>query len=150
MVSGSRRRGRVGRPSFVLADALIATVVLAGSLAVVISLAGRALSAQHQGERLQTVAMLLDEQLNMVLMRGADNYASAYAMSGLCDPPFQDYSFVLAIDGGSGGSAYEVRATISWVESGRARSETVSTLMAPRLGEEPDPERRPTQTILRD
>lgn len=138
------------RRSFVLADALIATVVLAGSLAVVISLAGRALSAQHQGERLQTVAMLLDEQLNQVLMRGPDNYESAYPMNGQCDAPFQDYSFVLAIDGGTGGTAYEVSATISWVESGRARSEMISTLIAPRLGEEPDPDRMPTQTILRE
>lgn len=143
----SRRRSR---PSFVLADALIATVVLAGSLAVVLSLAGRALSAQRQGERLQTVAMLLDEQLNLVLMRGPDGYASGYPMNGQCDVPFEDYSFVLAIDGGTGGTAYEVSATISWVESGRARSETVSTLIAPRLGDEPDPERMPTQTILRD
>lgn len=142
----------LGRPrrSFVLADALIATVVLAGSLAVVISLAGRALSAQHKGERLQTVAMLLDEQMNQVLMRGPDNYASAYPMNGQCDPPFQDYSYVISIDGGSGGSAYEVSATISWIESGRARSETVATLIAPRLGDEPDPDRMPTQTILRD
>lgn len=138
------------RSGFVLADALVATVVLAGSLAVVLSLAGRALSAQRQGERLQIVAMLLDEQLNLVLMRGPDGYASAYPMNGQCDPPFQDYSYVLSIEGGSGGTAYEVRATVSWVESGRARSETISTLMAPRLGDEPDPERKPTQTILRE
>lgn len=143
----SRRRLR---PSFVLADALIATIILAGALGAVMALAGRAMNAQHQGERLQQVAMLLDEQLGLVLMRGPDDYASAYPMTGQCDAPFEQYAYTLSIAGGSGGAAYEVTATITWTEAGRPRSESISTLIAPRLGDEPDPDRMPTQTILRE
>lgn len=146
----SNRAARAWRGAFILADALVATVLLAGALTAVLSLASRALSAQRQGERLQIVAMLLDEQLNLVLMRGPDNYASAYLADGSCDAPFADYRYRLSFSGGTGGDPYEVSATILWTESGRPRSESITTLIAPRLGAEPDPERKPTETILRD
>ncbi len=140
----TRRRG------VILIDAIIGTILLGISLAAIIGLAGRAISSQITGEQLQTAAMLLDEQLNLVLARGPDDYASRYEAEGVCEEPFQNFRYRLEFAGGSGGSPYTVTATVSWTTAGRERSESVQTLMAPRLGDEPDPDRRPAETVQRE
>jgi hypothetical protein len=94
--------------------------------------------------------MLLDEQLNLVMARGPDDYAGRFDAEGVCDEPFQAYRYRLELRGGGGGEPYTVTATISWQAGGRERSESAQTLIAPRLGEEPDPDRRPGQTVERE
>jgi hypothetical protein len=139
----------VARRSFMLVDAIIGSILLGVALTSIVGLASRALSAQTEGEELQTAAMLLDEQLALVLARGPDSYASRFDTEGECDPPFQRYHFALAIGGGQGGDAYKVTATVTWTSGGRQRSESVETLIAPRLGEDPDPDRRPPVSVDR-
>ena len=139
----ARRRG------IILVDAIVGSILLGVSLAVIIGLAGRALSAQVQGEELQTAAMLLDEQLSLVLARGPDSYGSRFETDGACDPPFEKYRFQLEFAGGNGGDPYHVTATVSWTSGGRTQSETIETCIAARLGDEPDPDRRPTQNVDR-
>jgi hypothetical protein len=143
-------RARPGRRGVILIDAIIGTILLGISLAAIIGLAGRALSSQMTGEELQTAAMLLDEQLNLVLARGPDNYGSRFGEEGLCDEPFQNYRYKLEFAGGSGGSPFTVTATIYWTSAGRDRSESIQTMIAPRLGDEPDPDRRPPETVERE
>lgn len=137
------------RRGVVLVDAIVGSVLLGVALAVIIGLAGRSLSAQKRGEELRVAAMLLDEQLNLVLMRGPDEYASRFDIEGACDAPFTTYSYRLDIIGGQSGDPYLVRATVSWPSGARVRSEWVETFMSPRLGEEPDPERRPQEAVDR-
>lgn len=137
-------RGR----GFLLADGLVAAVLLGVSLAMMIGLVSRASRTQREGQRLEVVAMLLDEQLNLVLARGADNYASRFGLEGTCEAPYAEYRYKLAITGGSG-DAYEVKATVLWTSRGEERSESVQTRIAPRLGDEPDPERRPSTAVVR-
>jgi Tfp pilus assembly protein PilV len=132
-----------------LIDAIVAAVLLGVALAVMIGLGGRALSAQGTGEQLQTAAMLLDEQLNLVLARGADNYGSRFPTQGPCDIPFQNYFFKLEFSEGQSGDAYRVVATVSWMSGGRQMHESIETLIAPRLGDEPDPTRRPDEAVNR-
>lgn len=138
------------RRASVLIDVIVATVVMGVALAVLISMVGRAINSQGQGERLQIAAMLLDEQLNLVLARGPDDYEGGYDVEGACDPPFQAYRYRLDFSGGTGGEPYRVVATVSWAEGGRMRSESVETRIAPRLGDEPDPERRPASPVERE
>ncbi len=140
-----RRRG------VLLADVLVATVIVGSALAVLMSMTGRALRAQAQGEQLRVAAMLLDEKLNLVLARGADDYASRFGdMEGVCEEPFQKFRYKIEITGsGSGGEAFTVVATVSWLDGATMRIETVETRIAPRLGEEPDPDRRPEQSVER-
>jgi hypothetical protein len=140
---------RRARRGIVLVDAIVGSILLGVALSVVIGLAGQALSAQSQGEDLQTAAMLLDEQLSQVVAYGPDNYGSQYPTEGECDPPFQRFHFDLNISGGNGGDPYHVTATVSWTSAGRSHSESVETYVAPRLGDDPDPDRRPTQPIDR-
>ena len=144
---------RAGRPTrrrgIVLVDVIVGTIMLGIVLVVVIGLTSSALTAQGEGERLQTAAMLLDEQLNLVLMRGPDQYASRFETSGPCEAPFEAYRFALELSGGTGGDAYRVLATVSWTEGRRERSESIETLIAPRLGDDPDPDRRPSRVVER-
>jgi Tfp pilus assembly protein PilV len=141
-----RTRQRVVR-GVILVDAIVGAVILGVALVAIIGLSGRALSSQLRGQELQVAAMLLDEQLGLVAMRGADSYASAFPAEGQCDAPYQDYRFKLQFSGGSGGDAYRVRATVTWTSGGRARSESAETMIAPRTEE--DPVRRPDEPINR-
>lgn len=150
----TRRRG------IALVDAVVAIVLLGVAISGVVALVGRALAAQREGEQVHTAALLADEQLNLVLARGPDDYARAFPTQGPCERPFDAYSYALEITsaaaaggaaggGGAGGSAaggggaYRVRVTIRWDDAGRSRAVVVETLLAPRTGPDPDPDRRP-------
>ena len=134
----------------VLVDLLVAAVLMGVALAVLVGMAGRALSSQSTGERLATAAMLADEQLNLVLARGPDQYASRYEVEGACEAPFESFRSRIDVGGGgAGGEAYEVAATILWREGDRERTIRVDTLMASRLGEEADPDRKPKERVER-
>ena len=83
------------RPCFALIDCIVATVLLGIALAVMIGLASNALSSQTTGEKLATAATLADEQLQLVLARGPDDYTHRFPVQGQCDAPFNDYSYKL-------------------------------------------------------
>ncbi len=138
-----------GRRGVMLVDVIVATVMAGAALAVIIGLSSRAMTAQRQGEDLRAAAMLIDEQLNLVLARGPDDYGGRFPVEGACDAPFERFRFRLDISGGDGGEAYRVVATVTWPDAGVIRSAVVETRIAPRLGDEPDPERRPEETINR-
>ena len=140
---------RTSRRAIVLVDAVVGAVLLGMALAVIVGLGGRALAAQRRGEELHIAAMLLDEQLNLVLMHGPDDYAARFDTEGVCDAPFADYTYRLDISGGQSGDPYHVRATVSWLSAGRLKSESVETYLAPRLGDEPNPIRRPMDPVDR-
>lgn len=148
MVRPFSSRGRARR-GMMLADIVIAVVLLGVALAVMVGMAGRAMIAQRAGEQFQAAAMLIDEQLNLVLARGPDSYASRFAVEGPCETPFEAFRYKLDISGGESGNAYTVIATVSWVSGGRPQSASVETRIAPRLGEDPDPDRRPEEVVDR-
>lgn len=141
---------RTSRRAFLLVDVLVAVIMLGVALAVMLSLTGRALTAQRQGENLQIAAMLIDEKLSLVLARGPDNYASRFGeVDGDCDKPYEKFHYHLDLSGGTGGDAYTVVCTVTWREAGREQRESVETRIAPRLGDDPDPDRRPAETVQR-
>lgn len=137
------------RRGVALVDVIVATVILGIALGVLLNILGRSIDAQSTGEKLQTAAALLDEQLNLVLMRGPDNYASRYPTDGTCDAPFTDYRYKLTIHAAGGGQPYEVTAAVLWTVGGRERSVEATTLIAPRLGDDPDPVRTPDAVVER-
>lgn len=135
------RRAAAG--GFALVDAIVAAVLLGAALAVTIGLSGQALSSQARGRDLRTAAMLADEQLSLVLARGPDEYARRFPVEGACDAPFERFRYRLDFVSGSSADAYLVRATISWSSGLTPGSLTVETLVAPRRGDDPDPDRLP-------
>ena len=138
------------RRGVLLVDAVVGTVLLGIALAVMLGLANRALTAQSQGEELQTAAMLIDEQLALVVARGPDNYSKRFPIDAQCPAPFANYRYTLRITGGLGGDPYLVSCTVSWMSGSRERSETIETLVAPRTGDDPDPERKPSERVYRE
>lgn len=143
-------RGVAGlRRGVALIDAIIAAVILGVALSAIIGLGNQALNSQRVGEELRTAAMLADEQLNLVLARGPDEYAKRYGTSGECDAPFERFGFDLQFVAGSGGEPYKVTATISWDSSGRDRTIAVEAKISPRLGTDIDPDRRPEAAVER-
>lgn len=147
MVSVTRYSSRRGA---LLVDVLVGVVMLGVALAVMIGLSARAVSAQRAGENLQIAAMLIDERLNMVLATGPEDYATAFgSLEGPCDEPYARFRYALSIQEGTAGQPFRVSCTVTWDESGKPHSETVRTLIAPRLGDEPDPDRKPPETTDR-
>ncbi len=149
MVSAPARLSR-GRRGVMLVDAVVGTVLLGSALAVMLGMLARAISSQAQGEELQNAAMLIDEQLNLVLALGPDSYGKQHPLDGPCEAPFNGYRYQLTIDGGQGGEPYRVACAVSWMSGGRLRSTSCEALIAPRLGDDPDPPRRPEETVARD
>lgn len=145
--SQSRQHGPGARGAM-LADILVAVVLLGSALAMMVGMTGRAMRAQRAGEELQVAAMLLDEQLQLVLARGPDNYGARFPLEGACEAPYESFRYRLDITAASG-SAYVVVATVSWASGGRIRTESVETRIAPRRGDDPDPDRKPQETVDR-
>lgn len=151
------------RRGFALIDVVVAGIILAVALGALVSLSGRAVRSAQQSEELATAAMLADEQLQLVLSRGADDYAKQFPVEGACDEPFAAYTYRLEFSGGaSAGEPYTVRATIFWGApvklatssgpGGDARSLSIETLIAPRqIGADVEayPSRRPEQPLQR-
>jgi len=136
-----RRRG------FALVDAIVAGLLLAVGLAAIISLGSRALSLQQRGEREVVAASLLDEILATILMEGPADYPKLHAMSGVFDEPFGTFEYEVAIEDGAPGVPFRVVATVRHESGDSYRCET---LIAPKLGEEPDPPRQPLEPIDRE
>ncbi|MCU0689537.1 MAG: hypothetical protein MUE97_07355 [Phycisphaerales bacterium] len=138
-----------------LIDALAAVIILGVSLTVILSLSGQAVSTQRSSDDLATAAQLADEQLSLVLARGADGYASSNPMQGACEAPFERFSYALAITEGAGGSPYRVKVTISWGASGSVegasgeRSLVVETLIAARATPSNQEDRQPAEPVDR-
>jgi type II secretory pathway pseudopilin PulG len=146
------RRGRKDRRGFALVDVIVGAVILGTSLVVVVGLAGQAVTAQVRGQDLATAAGLADEQLQLVLAHGPDDYERRFQSQGRCDEPFDDYSFAVKVSGTGQTTPYEVSATISWTRAWGEQSLTIRTLVASRIvGEdfESDPDRRPETPIQR-
>lgn len=145
-----RLRGGLVRRGVALIEVIVAAVILGIAVSGVMGLVARAVSSQSEGERIETAARLADERLNLVLATGAEAHASVFPLAGVCEEPFAEYRYEVEIESASGGNAYRVRAAVSWVQGGRARSVVLETLIAPRPGEDPDPDRKPAETLSRE
>lgn len=137
------------RPGFALVDAIVGGILLGIALVSIIGLTGSSLSAQSRGEQLQTAASLIDERLNLVLATGPEAYPSVFPLKGPCDPPFEAFSYEVALTPQGDGNPYLVRATVTWSASGRAQNLSIETLIAPRIGDTPDPDRKPLEATDR-
>lgn len=132
-----------------LMDVLVAGIVLSGALVAVLGIASRSLNAQARGQQIQEAAMVLDSLLNDVLAVGPAEFLKSGDMNGTIDPPFNRYTYRISIDDITPSEPFRVTARIWWQTGGGEQTAEVQTLMARRLGEEPDPDRKPTQPVER-
>jgi prepilin-type N-terminal cleavage/methylation domain-containing protein len=143
MVNSEKRASR----AFTLIEVIIAGVILAVGAASLLSLTSRALQMQRRGEQKIVAAGLLDELLSTVLVEGPQDYLRMNSMSGTCEEPFQRWEYKMEIDDAVGTDPFRVRAT---VYSPNGDTFECSTLIAARLGEEPNPDRIPFEPIDRE
>ncbi len=149
-VNLTKRSERVrGRRGLALLDVMVGGIMLGIGLAVVMTVASRALNRQTDGEMRITAAWLADELLNMVLVEGPVKYPQLYDTSGRCDPPFDNFAFELDIKDQGLGMPFDVTATIRWPASRPINSIQVQTAIAARRGEAIE-ERAPLEPVDRD
>lgn len=137
------------RRGVALLEVIIAAIILGVAVGTMVSLATSAVKVQGEGELLATAAMLADEQLNLVLARGADDYAKRFPLKAECEAPYQRFTYELVITGGSDVQPMNVLCTISWISTTGPRSIAIATAIAARPGTEPDPIRQPETTVER-
>ena len=138
-----RRRG------IALFEVVLAAVLLGIGLSVALSLAATALTHQTLGEHNMVAAWLADEQMNLVVMEGPQQYLRVHPNSGILDPPFDAYSYDVEVKHVGDWEPYEVTVYISW--DGGERNFQLQSLIAPRQG---DPlefdDRRPLEPVDRE
>ncbi len=127
-------------------EVVIAGIILAIGLGAIVSLAARALMDQQRGERAVMAAALLDELLASVLVEGAEEWPKAHDLSGRCDPPWSDFEFQVNIDKAESGAPCDVLAI---VRDPVGREFRCATRIALRLGDDPNPDRRPSEPVDR-
>ena len=134
------------RRGFALIDVIIAGIILAMGLTTLYTITSNSLRMQKQGEVQVVAASLLDTLLGTVLTEGPLDYPKLHSTTGQFDPPFEDYEYQVRLDDPGEGAAVHVKATVSHA-SGIAYS--CETLIAVKLGEEPDPLREPEEPLDR-
>lgn len=149
LVQTNRSRRPKRRDSGIaLIDVIVGGILLAVGLTAILSLGARSLSLHQRGEREVIAAALIDDLLGTVLADGPKDFPDLHEMRGFCDPPYEDFQFLVEIDDGNSGVPYKVAVTVQHTGTGDAW--TVETLIAAKLGEEPDPERMPVEPIDRE
>jgi hypothetical protein len=139
----SRRRG------IALVDVIVGGVMLGIGLAVVLSVASRALTQQTDGEKRMIASWLADELLNMVLVEGPEDYPAVHGTADTFDAPFEEFSYEVDIERLGRGEPYRVNALVSWPVGRTTHFVRVETLISLRLGE-PVQLREPYEPVDRD
>jgi len=131
-----------------LIDVMIGGILLGIGLSVILSLTGRSLSMQANGEKRLVATWLADELLTMVLVDGPDRFPRQNDSSGQFNEPFADFRYEVDIEFTGRGAPYRVNAMVRW--SDRENDVVrVETLIALRLGDEEQP-REPYERVDRE
>lgn len=135
------------RRGFALIEVVIAGIVLAIGLSAVVSVAARALSDQQRGEHAVAAAALLDGLLGQVLVDGPIDYPRINGTSGRCPDPWDDFEYEVRIEEADVGDACDVLAI---VRDPNGREYRCATRIAPRIGDNPSPDRAPPEPVDRE
>ena len=136
-----------GRRGFTLVEVIISAMILVIAAGSLLSLTSQSLSMHRRGEQKVLAASMLDELLGRVLTEGAQDFESMYSSRGSCEEPFQDWEYEVEIDNAVGTDPYRVTARVT---SPNGSTYECATLIAPRLGEEPNPPRAPEEPVDRE
>jgi hypothetical protein len=147
-----RRGRRTHRRGIALVDVIIGSVLLGMGLTVVMTITSRALNNQIGGEQRLVASWLADELLAMVLVEGPTEYRQGYDLAGRFRPPFEQFSFDLAIKDNGPRQPVSVAATVFWQHGKHARNVSVETLIAERQyrEDEEDLGRAPREEVDRE
>lgn len=135
---------------FLLVDVIVGTVLLGIALGAILTVSTRALSTQREATDLRQAGMVADEVMSTIHAYGTEEYTQVIRPRGRASEPFERFEYEVDVDTGRSGEADEVNIRVRWQSgTGRPRSFELSALIAPRLGDEPDPNRQPPEPIDR-
>lgn len=134
------------RRGFALIDVIIAGMILAIGLTTLFTITSRSLRMQQAGEVQVVAASLLDSLLGSVLTEGPLDFPKLHSTSGRFDDPFGEFTFHVRLDDPGEGAAVHVTATVAHSSGLEYACET---LIAVKLGEEPNPVREPEEPLDR-
>lgn len=138
------------RRGFLLVDIIVGTVLLGVALGGILVVSTRALAMQRDAADLRQAGMVADEVMSTVYAYGTEEYTRVLRARGRASEPFERFEYRVDIDNGRAGEADEVNVLVTWQSAtGQPRSFELDALIAPRLGDEPDPNRRPPEAIAR-
>ena len=141
-LQGSRRaRG------FALIDVIIAGVILGIGLTTLFALTSRSLDMQRDGEIQVMAAGMLDDLLSTVLLEGPADFPDLHPIGGRGEYPYEQFEYRVNINDPGEGEPYRIEAVVIH-DSGRTYR--CETLIAAKLGDEPDPIRYPEEPIDRE
>ncbi|MHC4890376.1 MAG: type IV pilus modification PilV family protein [Planctomycetota bacterium] len=112
-------RAKRNKRGFTLVEAITASVILSGAVLAVVTISTQSLGDIRLNRHYEVAVALADKQLTMIDYIGVDNFID----SGQTEGDFEEYepgyhwkvvSESLAID-----NLYQVKITVSWVESKR-------------------------------
>lgn len=147
MVGRTRGHDRCG---FLLVDVLVGTVLIGIALGGILAVSTRALSMQRESGDLRQAGMVADEVMSTIHAYGVDSYTRVIRARGSASAPFDRFAYEVNVRTGRAGEPDEVRVLVSWQSAtGQPRSFVLDALIAPRLGDEPDPNRRPPEATDR-
>lgn len=138
------------RTGFLLVDVLIGTVLLGVALGGILVVSTRALAMQREAASLRQAGMVADEVMSTIYAYGTEEYTRVIRARGRASEPFERFEYRVDIDTGNTGEPDEVNVLVTWRSAtGQPRSLELEALIAPRLGDEPDPNRIPPEAIER-
>lgn len=144
----------VGRPQdargFLLVDVIVGTVLIGVALGGILVVSTRALAMQRDAADLRQAGMVADEVMSTIYAYGTEEYTQVLRARGRASEPFERFEYRVDIDNGRAGEADEVNVLVTWQSAtGQPRSFELDALIAPRLGDDPDPNRQPPEAIDR-
>lgn len=145
--SSRRRQGSPRKRGFALIDVIIAGVILGIGLTTLFALTSRSLDMQRDGEIQVMAAGMLDDLLSTVLLEGPADYPDLHPIGGRGEFPYEQFEYRVNISDPGEGEPYRIEAVVTH-DSGRTYR--CETLIAAKLGEEPDPIRYPEEPIDRE
>lgn len=136
---------------FALMEVIVAGVILAIGLGAAISLSMQSLTAQQRGEHAVQAAALMDELLGSLVALGPVEWNRQHQPSGAFSSfdssyKYADFQYDMKIEDAPQGMPCDVLLIVT---DPLGREYRCATRVALRLGEEPDPERSPRETIDR-
>lgn len=140
----------MGQRGFLLVDVIVGTVLLGVALGGILAVSTRALAMQREAADLRQAGMVADEVMSTIHAYGTEEYTQVLRPRGRAGAPFERFEYEVDVDTGGSGEPDVVNIRVRWQSAtGQPRSFVLDALVAPRLGDEPDPNRQPPEPIDR-
>ena len=114
---------------FNLIEALVASVILSGSVLTLGAISTQAVSGLRLNRQYEIAALLADRQLSLIDNMGIDEFIEQGQFEGIFEEYEPGYHWEVVTEYQDIDSLYLVSITVSWVERNRPYSITVETML---------------------